>query len=186
MLVYGWRATASVPLEQPVIDFASQCSVRFNYNLMARLETTLLELLFCGCSVSAQPWALDLPIRMHPGLSYGMVMQCDSSSAWESLRRYLLERGPATVDAAVIAQFEQLGRFAGGSVGEELERIKNKLKPGRVDSVDPEILAELQQLARLADGNVGREILRVQKQLQPGRVATFWGHIEGYIKRVVC
>jgi hypothetical protein len=130
MFVSGWRAQCSLPLEQPVVDFASDCFAEFQYNGKMYGQGRLIDLLLGASALAGEGGAPNLPIHMRPHLSYGVVLRPMKKAASDDFRAYLRTRTPCA-DPTVIAELEQLARLAGGNVGSEITRIQKKLQPGK-------------------------------------------------------
>lgn len=88
MLVYGWRATASVPLDQPVLDWANETTVGLYHNEKLRAERRLIDLLLGQVRL-----VLPLALQMH--LSYYVEVHTADRRVLADLEAWLYDRSPA-------------------------------------------------------------------------------------------
>ncbi len=130
MYVSGFQAKCSLPLEQPVVDFASDCATQFVYNGIIYGQCRLIDLLLGSVFLSGEGGALKLPIHMKENLSYGIKLIPQSKAGMDSFQAYL-RSGATSVDPTVIAELDQLSRIAAPPIGAEIKRIQAKLQPGK-------------------------------------------------------
>lgn len=130
MYVSGWKAQCSLALEQPVVDFASDCFAQFQYNGKTYGECRLIDLLLGASPLAGEGGAPNLPVHMRTHLSYGVVLRSMKQAAVDDFRAYL-RTGKSGADPTIIAELEQLARLAGGNIGVEIKRIQQKLQPGK-------------------------------------------------------
>lgn len=130
MIVYSWRAQCSLPLEQPVIDYAAECMLQFDYNGKMYRQCRLIELLLGGAELTSKAGTPSLPIHMRQHLQYKVNMVPQSRAVVDRFQEYLRSKTPS-VDATVLSELGQLARLAPAPLAAEITRIQKKLQPGR-------------------------------------------------------
>jgi len=100
MTVTRWRATANVLLEEPVLDWASETSVHFRYNMKQWADANLVDLLLGAQPISEGP--MD-PLLMRDSCCYGVEVITGSASALAGLRDWL-RRDQSGVHASDLVQ----------------------------------------------------------------------------------
>lgn len=133
MFVRRWRAHCDMPLLTPLLNFAAETTVEFQYNDKRYASSTLLDLLMGQQHIAdddTRPHAdvMGLPVHMREGLNYEVVVECRSSSALDELREHL--RQPL----GVAADLETLERLALGlnqdatrALAAEIARVRTRL-----------------------------------------------------------
>lgn len=124
-LIYRWRANLNVPLEQPVLDWANETSVTFEYNQKNYGSEVLADLLF-----GTQPLGVE-PVHLRECLSYTVTVETSDRRVLENLRTWL--RGPAVADNVreTIFELDAVARFVPGPTADSIRRVQAKLQPGR-------------------------------------------------------
>jgi len=127
MQVWKWRATLSAPLDQTILDWASETTAQFHYNGKSYVTRALVELLLHPCSLGEQ----ELPVHIREHLSYGANIRTENKAVLVKLREWL--RGP--LDETVRDAATELNVIAGlvrdEAVATSLRRVQAKLQPGR-------------------------------------------------------
>jgi hypothetical protein len=134
MFVRRWRAHCDMPLLTPLLNFAAETTVEFQYNNDKRYaSSTLLDLLMGQQHIAdddTRPHAdvMGLPVHMREGLNYEVVVECRSSTALDELREHL--RQPLGV-AADLERLEQLAidlnHDATRALAAEIARMRTRL-----------------------------------------------------------
>ena len=128
MYVLQWRAMVNMPLEQPILDWASETSVQFEYNSKFYGQTTLLDLLL-GARAIGDP----MPIHVRENLGFRAAVTTDNEKAVETLRTWL--RGSAIADSVreAATELDTIIRMQSDeNVRAALRHVQAKLQPGRV------------------------------------------------------
>jgi hypothetical protein len=125
-LVCRWRASLNVPLEQPVLDWASETSVQYEYNGKYYADETLADLLFGTQSLGGEA----LPIHMRENLSYKVHVETSDKRTLEALRTWLRGPGAEAVRDA-LTELDTVARLADGKIADAIRHVQAKLQPGR-------------------------------------------------------
>lgn len=130
-MIYRWRANLNVLLEQPVLDWASETSVHFEYNGKHYGDEKLIDLLF-----GAQPLSVGdaFPVHMRDGCSFKAVVLTGNMKALEELRVWL--RGDTTKAAnteldMLVEVAKHFRGEAADAIVEGIRRVQKKTQPGR-------------------------------------------------------
>jgi hypothetical protein len=158
MLVYKWNALINAPLEQPVLDWASETSVVFEYAYKQYASEVLVDLILDDAPIAgeaADPTKPAMPVNMRENLNYQVSVRTESESAIRGLRDWL--RGAPQQDAVK-------------SVVSELDGLINIASKFE----DDKVISGIVQMYR-----------DMQARLNPGRTLTCWVRLEGLIKRTI-
>lgn len=151
MKVHEWRATVSCPLEQPVLDWAAETSVKFRYNETLWGDAVLADLLFGSKSLSKnveerlasvkRPETLEDAqkiidaqegnyIWMRTGPNYRVDVETRNQAVLKQLRQWLKGSAPDNVRDAY-TELDVISRFVSGPTAESIKSVLAKLQPGR-------------------------------------------------------
>jgi len=125
-LLCRWRANLNVSLEQPVLDWASETSVQFEYNCKLFSSETLADLLLSPQSLGGEA----LPVHMRENLSYKVTAETSDKRVLDALRTWLRGPGSETVRDA-ITELDMVARLADGKIADAIRHVQAKLQPGR-------------------------------------------------------
>jgi len=129
MYVLQWRAALNMTLEQPVLDWAAETVVQFEYNGKYYGNTPLIDLL-----LGARPVGDPLPVHMRENLGFKVTVSTDNERAVAQLRDWLRGGGsvlPENVRDAVTELDAILRLQPEGPVAASLRHVQAKLRPGR-------------------------------------------------------
>jgi len=129
MYVMRWRATISMPLVQPVLDWATETAVQFEYNSKIYADATLLDLLL-------SPQSLDAPTHMQENLPYQVTVN-STPAAVAALREWLRTDSDASDQVRdAVAQLDTIiGMVSDANIGTALRRVQAKLVKSRALTV---------------------------------------------------
>jgi hypothetical protein len=133
--IFRWRASLNVPLEQPVLDWAAETTVHFEYNDKSWGDEKLVDLLF-----GAQPLGgtgVELPVHMRENTGYRVRVITDNKQVLQSLRDWLRNYGSG-VPAGALGDLDVIAKFASrfkveaiDAFAAAIQRVQEKLQPGR-------------------------------------------------------
>ena len=83
--VLNWRASMSLPYEQPLLDWANETSVRFWYNERCAGDAVLADLLFGARRLGTD----GLPVLMREHLSYRVTVGTENAKVFDNLIDWL-------------------------------------------------------------------------------------------------
>jgi hypothetical protein len=127
MHVMQWRAATNMPLEQPILDWAAETVVQFEYNSKISGNAPLIDLLL-GTRTIGNP----MPVWMRENLSFQVVVKTENERVVGQLRDWL--RGGSAADNVrdAVAELDAIVRLQSDQqLVKSLQHVQAKLQPGR-------------------------------------------------------